>query len=195
MLDTTPGGLQEQGLFSEHTLELYSIWGANNTDSNDPGCLTIPSAQGGCQDSIRIMQSYWISFVRTLNPNTMRDPSLPEWAPYSVCTQNRMVFNNGNATMETVGAGVGEVTLASMSQSQRCRGMTGNLSKAIVANLKPGQTLGAFANGTMMAPALSCAAGGNGTLVQVTASSTKSRSPGDFSTVGIIFASMLLLLL
>lgn len=191
MLDTTPGGLEDQGLFSEHTLELYSIWGANNTDSNDPGCLTIPAAQGGCQDSIRIMQSYWTSFVRTLNPNTMRDPSLPEWAPYSVCTQNRIVFNNGNATMETVGAGIGEVNLASMSQSQRCREMMGDLSKAIVANLKPGQTLGAFANGTMVAPALSCAAGGNGTLVQITASSTRSYSPTGFGIVLMLVVSLL----
>lgn len=159
VLDTTPGGLAEQGLFSQHTLELYSIWGSNNTDSNDPKCYTLPAAQGGCQDSIAIMQSYWISFVRTLNPNTLRNRALPEWTAYSPCTQNRIVFNNNNATMEIVGA---EPPTAGMTQRQRCRGITGMMGKGKVAALKAGQTLAPFANGTRMDPVLACGTNGTG---------------------------------
>lgn len=168
-----------------HTLELYSIWGSNNTDTNDPKCYTIPAAQGGCQESIGIMQSYWISFVRTLNPNTLRDPRLPEWASYSVCSQNRMVFNNGNASMELVGSGFEEVDNAGLSQAQRCRGLTGTLSKSIVANLKAGQTLGQFANGTMTDPTASCATGGSGTLAQVTTSPAISWRPATYGVASL----------
>lgn len=140
------------------------------------------------------MQSYWASFVRSLNPNTLRDPSLPEWASYSVCNQNRMVFNNGNATMETVGVGIQEFAIAGLSQTQRCRGLTGMLSKSIVANLKAGQTLGAFANGTAMDPALSCATGGNGTLVHVTVSVASSWRIVNFCALSLAFLGMLFVL-
>lgn len=140
------------------------------------------------------MQSYWTSFVRTLNPNTLRDPSLPEWASYGVCNQNRMVFNNGNATMEVVGTGIQEFDIAGQSQTQRCRGLTGMLSKSIVANLKAGQTLGAFANGTAANPAMSCAAGGNGTLAQVSVSVASSWRPVSVCAMSLAFFGLLFVL-
>jgi carboxylesterase type B len=77
VLDTTPGGLADQGIFAPHTSELYAIWGNNNTDGGDPKCFTLDSANGGCAPAIPVVQSYWISFVQTLDPNTFRGAGSP----------------------------------------------------------------------------------------------------------------------
>lgn len=148
VLDTTPGGLADQGIFTPHTSELYAIWGPNNTDTNDPGCLTIPASAGGCADAIPIVQGYWISFVRNLDPNTQRAPGSPQWEPWTVNGAQRLVFDNDKASMETVGMAKGEIKVNGMGQRERCVGLTMPISKAINAGLKRGQTLLPFANGT-----------------------------------------------
>lgn len=138
------------------------------------------------------MQSYWISFVRTLNPNTLRAANLPEWAAYSPCTQNRIVFNNDNATMEVVGR---EAATAGQTQTQRCRGLTGTLTKSKVAALKAGQTLAPFANGTRMDPVLACGSGGsNGTGVPVTVSAAGKKNGWAVGVAGGLVAGILALL-
>lgn len=150
VLDTTPGGLRDQGLFSPHTNELFAIWGANNTDGNDPKCYTIPTSRGGCADAIPIVQNYWLSFIKTLDPNTLRLPGTPEWKPWDIDGARRIVFDNGNATMETTGHGIGESTLATgMTQRQRCVKLIMPISKAMNAGLKEGEVLPPFANGTL----------------------------------------------
>lgn len=155
ILDETPGGNADKGLFSPHTSELYAVWGNNNTDGGDPGCLKLPATDPlSCATGAKIAQAYWISFVRTLNPNTLRLAGSPEWAPWSIATPNRILLDNANATMEQMGAAVGEVPLAGMNQRQRCLSMTLPLSKRIIQNLGAGQTLPAFANGTRQDPTL-----------------------------------------
>lgn len=37
VLDTTTGRLQDQGIFTHNTSELYAIWGVNTTDGGHPG--------------------------------------------------------------------------------------------------------------------------------------------------------------
>jgi hypothetical protein len=154
VLDTTPGGLADQGIFTPHTSELYAIWGTNNTDGGDPKCFKLGSASGGCSEAIRIVQSYWISFVRTLDPNTFRAAGAPKWETWTINSPRRIVFDNANATMETMGAGIGEVTIAGLNQRQRCNSLVLPLAKANNAGLKKGQTLQPFANGTRSDPTL-----------------------------------------
>lgn len=155
ILDETPGGNADQGLFSPHTSELYSVWGRGNTDGGDPGCLALDAADPlSCATGAQITQAYWMSFVRTLNPNTLRIAGSPEWSAWSVQSPNRIVLDNTNATMEQMGQAVGEVPIAGMNQRQRCLSLTTNLSKRINLGLGANQTLPAFANGTRADPTL-----------------------------------------
>lgn len=155
ILDETPGGNADKGLFSPHTSELYAVWGANNTDGGDPGCLTLPPADPlSCAAGASITQQYWISFVRTLDPNALRAPGSPEWTPWSVAAPNRIVLDNAGAAMEQMGAAAGEVPLAGVNQRQRCLGMVTGLAKRINQGLGEGGTLLPFANGTRVDPTL-----------------------------------------
>lgn len=169
VLDTTPGGLADQGLFTPHTSELYAIWGRNHTDANDPKCFKLDSENGGCASAIRIVQSYWISFVRTLDPNTFRLLGTPTWEAWSIDSPRRIVFDNANASMETMGAGIGEIVIAGMNQRQRCNTLTLPLAKVMNAGLQAGQTLQPFANGTRADPTL-------GDSLNVTASSSGDKT-------------------
>ncbi|KAK0123832.1 hypothetical protein ONS95_008826 [Cadophora gregata] len=146
--------LAAQGLFTPHTSELYAIWGRNNTDGGDPKCFSTPAASGGCMEAIDIVQSYWISFVRSLDPNTFRAAGAPVWETWSVETPNRIVFDNGAASMEVMGKGQGEVVLAGMDQRARCLGLVLPLSKRVNVGLKEGESLPPFANGTRVDPTL-----------------------------------------
>ncbi|KUJ06636.1 alpha/beta-hydrolase [Mollisia scopiformis] len=177
VLDTTPGGLADQGIFTPHTSELYAIWGRNNTDGNDPKCFKIDSANGGCASAISIVQSYWISFVRTLDPNTFRLAGTPTWEAWTIESPRRIVFNNANASIETMGAGVGEVVIAGMNQRQRCNTLTLPLAKVANAGLKAGETLQPFANGTRADPTL-----GDASLNVTAASSKMSNLTGTASS-------------
>lgn len=165
VLDETPGGNADQGLFSPHTSELYAVWGANNTDGGDPGCLTLdnPADPLSCAAGTHLTQSYWISFVRTLDPNALRVPGAPEWLPWTVAAPNRIVLDNNAATMEMMGAAVGEVPLNGMNQRQRCLMLTGGFSKRINLGLGEGQVLPAFANGTRADEALASVLSQQGT--------------------------------
>lgn len=154
VLDTTPGGLADTGIFTPHTSELYAIWGTNNTDGNDPKCFKLATADGGCAEAISIVSSYWISFVRTLDPNTFRAAGAPHWQPWSIASPQRILFGNGEASMESMGAGIGEVIIAGLNQRDRCNTLTLPLAKAINIGLKAGESLPPFANGTAQDPTL-----------------------------------------
>lgn len=153
ILDSTPGGNADKGLFSPHTSELYAVWGANNTDGGDPGCLKLPATDPlSCAAGASIAQSYWISFIRTLDPNALRAAGAPAWTPWSVTAPNRILLDNAGASMEQMGSAVGEVPLAGMNQRQRCLSLTLPLSKRINQGLGANQTLPPFANGTAVDP-------------------------------------------
>ncbi|MBW0545653.1 hypothetical protein O181_085368 [Austropuccinia psidii MF-1] len=160
VLDGTPGGLVDQGLFAPHASELHAIWGHNNTDGNDPKCLGpgVPEALS-CAQGARLVQHYWISFVRSLNPNTFRPNGSPEWKHWTVNEPNRIVFGNKGAIMEKMGQGLNETTLNGLNQRERCLCLTTSLAKRINLGLSKGETLPPFANGTKADPTkISCPA-------------------------------------
>lgn len=160
VLDETKGGLADQGLFTPHTAELYAIWGRNSTDGGDPKCFSLSASETlSCANAIAVVSAYWISFVRTLDPNTFRSQGTPSWEPWSIGTPQRMVFNNADAGMETVGA---EGATAGMAQRERCVKLVLPLSKAINQNLGKGQTLLPFANGTAVDLTVQAVRGGGG---------------------------------
>lgn len=155
VLDKTAGGLADQGLFTPHTSELYAIWGLNKTDGGDPGCFKLEASDAlSCVSGGKMVQAYWISFVRALDPNVYRLPGAPEWRGWSIETPSRIVFDNTNATMEVMGAGLGETAVAGWNQRSRCVGVVMPLAKAVAAGLGEGDTLPAFANGTRDDPTL-----------------------------------------
>lgn len=155
VLDATPGGFAAQGLFTPHTSELYAIWGPNNTDGGDPGCFKLDASDElSCVTGGKIVQAYWISFVRSLDPNTYRLAGTPEWGYWTIDQPNRMVFDNTNATLEVMGSGLDEIKIADLDQRRRCVGVTLPLAKAVALGLGEGATLPAFANGTREDPTL-----------------------------------------
>lgn len=155
VLDQTSGGLADQGLFTPHTSELYAIWGFNNTDGGDPGCFELDTSDAlSCVSGGRVLQAYWISFVRALDPNVYRLPGTPEWGAWSIEEPKRILFDNTNATMEAMGSGVGEVEVAGLNQRQRCLSVVTPLAKAVALGLPEGGVLPAFANGTRDDPTL-----------------------------------------
>jgi len=166
VVDESMNGRADKGIFADHTSELYSIWGPNNTDANDPGCLKISAKEGGCSESVGILQSYWISFVKGLNPNLGVLEGLPQWNKWTQVGNERIVFEDGNATMESVGNGIGERIEAGMNQRQRCNNITMRLAKQANAGLNEGQTLLPFANGTRVDPTVTSGLkwSGNGTV-------------------------------
>lgn len=161
VLDETEGGLAAQGLFTPHTSELYAIWGPNMTDGGDPACFTLDTSDPlSCATGGQIVQAYWISFVRALDPNVYRLAGSPEWESWSIDTPNRMVFDNTAATLETMGAGLGEVIVAGFNQRQRCLRVVLPLSKAVALGLGEGGVLSPFANGTREDPTLAAVVNG-----------------------------------
>ncbi|KAK2601475.1 hypothetical protein N8I77_010923 [Diaporthe amygdali] len=165
ILDETAGGNADKGLFSPHVSELYSVWGNNNTDGGDPGCIKLNSTDPlSCATGAEIAQAYWISFVRSLNPNTFRLAGTPEWTAWTIAQPNRIVLDNAAASMEMMGAAAGEVAIGEppMNQRQRCLSLTTNLAKRINLGLGAGQTMPAFANGTRSDPTLAALTGSSG---------------------------------
>lgn len=161
VLDEIEGGFAAQGLFTPHTSELYAIWGPNMTDGGDPGCFKLDASDPlSCATGGQIVQAYWISFVRALDPNVYRLAGSPEWGSWSIATPNRMVFDNTAATLETVGSGLGEVTVAGFNQRQRCLSVVLPLAKAVALGLGEGGVLSTFANGTREDPTLAAVVNG-----------------------------------
>lgn len=52
---------------------------------------------------VPLMMNYILSFVRTLNPNTFKETSAPEWEPFgSPLDQKRVVVQKTGSGMETI---------------------------------------------------------------------------------------------
>ncbi|KAL1866677.1 hypothetical protein Daus18300_006621 [Diaporthe australafricana] len=189
ILDETAGGTADKGLFSPHVSELYSVWGNNNTDGGDPGCIKLNSTDPlSCATGAEIAQAYWISFVRSLDPNTFRLAGTPEWTAWTVADPNRIVLDNAAASMEKMGAAAGEVPIGEppMNQRQRCLSLTTNLSKRINLGLGDGQTMPAFANGTRTDPTLAVLGPSTGSDAASAAPAGGSSSSGGSGTAIII---------
>ncbi|KAJ6121794.1 Carboxylesterase type B [Penicillium capsulatum] len=65
---------ERDGTGVSHTVEVNALWGPENTHHNAP-----PSYSSTNAAIIPVVQGYWTSFIRSLDPNKHRDSSSPEW--------------------------------------------------------------------------------------------------------------------
>jgi len=102
-------GLISQGLGVPHTVEIAAIWGPEHVHS----CPSSFRAGGTNAWVVPLIQSYWTSFIRTLDPNVYRLEVAPIWEPFTsvagaaaddqATPQNRLLFNTSDTTdMEVV---------------------------------------------------------------------------------------------
>ncbi|KAL8906199.1 MAG: hypothetical protein Q9207_002167 [Kuettlingeria erythrocarpa] len=85
---------EERGLGSPHVAELNAIWGA---PPGSPASYKTTNA-----NMIPVLQQYWISFIRTLDPNTHRLEGTPTWEEWGADRfssdqggRTRILFQNG----------------------------------------------------------------------------------------------------
>lgn len=96
----------QQGLGVPHAVELAAIWGPRNVHGASPYSYR----SGGTNAWITpLMQSYWTSFVRQLDPNPFRQSGAPEWTGFIAeddgenGSWRRMLFDTASTTgMENV---------------------------------------------------------------------------------------------
>lgn len=83
-----------------HTIEVNAIWGPENVNGGAPDSYK----QGAVNYPIvPVVQGYWTSFVRSLNPNTHRVPGSPVWEQWTSENRfRRLMFQTNNTKMETV---------------------------------------------------------------------------------------------
>ena len=86
---------QAAGLGVVHTAEQCAIWGPESVSCPD-SYSTINA------NEVPIIQDYWMSFIKTLNPNTNRAPGAPVWEEFNPSAMNRLLFETNNTRMETV---------------------------------------------------------------------------------------------
>jgi len=92
----------ESGLGVPHVVELNAIWGPENLLYPAP----VSYFPGGInQGTIPVMQGYWTSFIRFLDPNKARAGGSAEWSAWhGTSTQGRrlLVGTGGTTAMEAV---------------------------------------------------------------------------------------------
>jgi carboxylesterase type B len=121
-----------------HTVELNAIWGPNNTDGAPP-----PSYYTTNAGAVSILQSYWLSFIRTFDPNALKRSDLPVWRPWTLEGSDRLRFSNNETVMEKM----------SDAEMNRCD-LVIQYAKARNAYAQPLTKLPPFANGTFPDPNL-----------------------------------------
>lgn len=102
----------DAGLGVEHTFDRPAILGPDNVHAGAESYYTYNAPM------IPIMMNYYISFVRTLDPNVLRLEGTPEWGTW--VDGERMMFELDASGMETTDEG----------QRERCafwRGISGNM--------------------------------------------------------------------
>ncbi|KAI0842892.1 alpha/beta-hydrolase [Hypoxylon sp. FL0890] len=104
-----------QGLGVPHIFEAWAVYGPNSPNGIGGAPASYYSYASGV---VHPVMDYWISFVRTLNPNTLRTPGTPAWESWGTGEGGRRLLmeagssntETGNFTMEAVPA----------EQSARC---------------------------------------------------------------------------
>lgn len=92
-----------QGLGTPHVAEIPAVWGVGSAGGVGTAYQTTNAVD------VPLTMDYWISFVRTLNPNTYREAGSPYWDTFGR-NQQRLLFYTNNTHMETV----------PQAQRQRC---------------------------------------------------------------------------
>jgi cholinesterase len=92
------------GLGVPHIAEQPSIWGPQNLAYQSPPSYLPGGVNAG---TIPVMQGYWTSFIKTLNPSKARYNSSAEWVPWKgdLAQGRRLLVSTGGGTeMEGVSA-------------------------------------------------------------------------------------------
>ncbi|KAH7252142.1 Alpha/Beta hydrolase protein [Fusarium tricinctum] len=89
----------DDGLGVPHVANAPAVFGPDMTAAKAG-----PSYRTYNAPMVPIVQNYWISFVRSFDPNTHRDEDAPQWETWGD-DQNRLVFELNNNTMESVEKG------------------------------------------------------------------------------------------
>ncbi|WEW58497.1 hypothetical protein PRK78_003965 [Emydomyces testavorans] len=95
------------GLGTPHTAELEAIWGPQYNPGTSP-----PSYYTTNKAIVPVVQGYWSSFIRTLDPNRHRAEGSPEWTTWNASRADagaeegyrEMFLKTGNVTMRVVDA-------------------------------------------------------------------------------------------
>ncbi|KAJ5915380.1 hypothetical protein N7466_011313 [Penicillium verhagenii] len=89
------------GFGTSHTVEVNAIWGPDYVSTNPPDSYYTSNAA-----IVPVMQGYWTSFIRSLNPNTHRDSSSPTWRNWGEGSDayKRIFLRTNQTKMETVPA-------------------------------------------------------------------------------------------
>jgi carboxylesterase type B len=89
-----------EGLGVPHTVELNAIWGPEYVGGGAPASYNTTNA-----GVVPVIQGYWTSFIRALDPNTYRAEGTPRWEEWTSGGMERLLFNTSGPVMETVDMG------------------------------------------------------------------------------------------
>ncbi|KAL8688892.1 MAG: hypothetical protein Q9218_005309 [Villophora microphyllina] len=115
-------GANKSGMGTPHVEELNAIWGA------PPG--SPPSYKTVNARAVSVLQHYWLSFIKTFDPNALRLEGTPVWEEWtssafsgSMMGSKRILFADGGNTtvMESV----------EQAQWERCKVLTSNWGVAL----------------------------------------------------------------
>ncbi|KAL4888096.1 Alpha/Beta hydrolase protein [Aspergillus ambiguus] len=94
----TDPALEASGEGTTHTVELFAIWGPQYIPTKAPASYYTSNAP-----IIPVMQGYWTSFIKSLDPNLYRHPGSPEWREWGSDGEDRRIFiRTGETRMESV---------------------------------------------------------------------------------------------
>ena len=97
---------EASGVGTYHTVEVNAIWGPENASGDAPASYYTTNAA-----IVPLMQGYWTSFIVSLDPNTRRLESSPEW----------QTWGQGDNAYRRIFIHTGETRMESVSQEQRVR--------------------------------------------------------------------------
>lgn len=92
----TNAGNLAYGLGTTHTFEMPAILGTSSRSSVDATWFNENAA------SVPITMHYYISFIKSLNPNTFRYEGAPEWEPWGSSNGRRLRLLTNATVMENV---------------------------------------------------------------------------------------------
>jgi carboxylesterase type B len=93
-----------EGLGVPHTVEVNAIWGPENVNGGAPASYAPGKENAGI---VPVIQGYWTSFIRALDPNVYRVEGSPEWKAWGTGGTWRRLKIQTNATeMEDVDSGL-----------------------------------------------------------------------------------------
>lgn len=90
-----------EGLGVPHTVEVNAIWGPSNVNGGALASYNTTNA-----NIVPVIQGYWTSFIRSLDPNTYRHPGSPIWEAWVSDKWQRLLFETNNTQMEVVDPGL-----------------------------------------------------------------------------------------